>query len=253
MKNLELQIADLQSATQDAEAAAEKIERQRRALEADLQVCLPSACIFSSPSPFLLPLPPVPNHLLQDVQEKLDEEQKSRVKFQKQFAKTDEELRQAKLKIDDLTTATSDQYVAIKRLQEENSTQHRELEALDEKTAQWNRLRKQVWGKKRVRGDRKHRTELYSFYCSFYFNILISFKQADVQLGDLKAQLDEAIAGKMKIEKQKRELEGKVEDLETVAEGHSTKVFSPPPSFSSSSHLLPSSFSVSYCMFLMFD
>jgi hypothetical protein len=36
---MELQIADLQSATQDAEAAAEKIERQRRALEADLQVC----------------------------------------------------------------------------------------------------------------------------------------------------------------------------------------------------------------------
>lgn len=39
VKNLELQIADLQSATLDAEAAAEKIERQRRALEADLQVC----------------------------------------------------------------------------------------------------------------------------------------------------------------------------------------------------------------------
>jgi t-SNARE complex subunit (syntaxin) len=35
---LELQINDLQSTTQDAEAAAEKIERQRRAIEADLQV-----------------------------------------------------------------------------------------------------------------------------------------------------------------------------------------------------------------------
>jgi hypothetical protein len=58
----------------------------------------------------------------------LDEEQKLRVKYQKQLAKTDEELRQAKLKIDDLTTATSDQYIALKRLQEENTNQHRELE-----------------------------------------------------------------------------------------------------------------------------
>ena len=69
---------------------------------------------------------------------------KSRVKFQKQFAETDEELRQAKLEIDNLITATIDQYVAIKRLQEENSTQHRELEARNEKTAQWNRFRNQV-------------------------------------------------------------------------------------------------------------
>jgi len=108
--------ADLQSATQDAEAAAEKLERQRRGLEADLQ----------------------------DVQEKLDDEQKVRVKFQKQFAKADEELRQAKLKIDDLTNSTSDQYVALKRLQEDNSNQRAELEALDEKQVQWNRLRKQT-------------------------------------------------------------------------------------------------------------
>ena len=80
---------------------------------------------------------------------------KSCVKFQKQFAETDEELRQAKLEIDDLTTATIDQYVMIKRLQEENSTQHRELEALDEKTAQWNHFRNQVWEKgRRVRGLR---------------------------------------------------------------------------------------------------
>ena len=69
---------------------------------------------------------------------------KSRVKFQKQFAETDEELCQAKLKIDDLTTATFDPYVAIKRLQEQNSAQHCELEALDEKSVQSNRLRKQV-------------------------------------------------------------------------------------------------------------
>ena len=37
---------------------------------------------------------------------------KSRVKFQKQFAETNEELRQPIFKIDNLTTATSDQDVA---------------------------------------------------------------------------------------------------------------------------------------------
>jgi myosin protein heavy chain len=162
VKNLELQIQDLQSATQDAEAAAEKIERQRRALEADLQ----------------------------DVQEKLDEEQKARVRFQKQWAKTDEELRMAKLKIDDLTTQTSDQYVALKRLQEENANQHRELEASDEKAVTWTRLK----------------------------------KQNEVQIADLKAQLDEAIAAKLKVEKQKRDLEGKIEELEIAADAAIGKV-----------------------------
>lgn len=43
VKNLELQIVDLQSATQDAEAAAEKIERQRRSVESDLQVLIPQS------------------------------------------------------------------------------------------------------------------------------------------------------------------------------------------------------------------
>jgi myosin heavy subunit len=162
VKNFELQIADLQSATQDAEAAAEKLERQRRGLEADLQ----------------------------DVQEKLDEEQKVRVKFQKQFAKADEELRQAKLKIDDLTTSTSDQYVALKRLQEDNSNQRAELEALDEKQVQWNRLR----------------------------------KQTEVQYSELKTQLEESIAAKQKVDKQKRDLDAKVEELENVAESNAGKV-----------------------------
>jgi hypothetical protein len=74
----------------------------------------------------------------------LDEEQKQRIKFQKQYAKADDELRQARLKIDYLTTSTSDQYILVKRLQEETFNQRSELEAVDEKNAQWNRLKRQV-------------------------------------------------------------------------------------------------------------
>jgi hypothetical protein len=48
-----------------------------------------------------------------------------------------------------------------------------------------------------------------------------------VQVADLQAQLDESIVAKMKIEKHKRDLEGRVDALEIAAEGNSAKVLLP--------------------------
>lgn len=48
--------------------------------------------------------------------------------------------------------------------------------------------------------------------------------QSDVQISDLKTQLDEAIAAKIRVEKARRELESKIEELEGVVENASTKV-----------------------------
>jgi hypothetical protein len=45
-----------------------------------------------------------------------------------------------------------------------------------------------------------------------------------VQISDLKSQLDEAIAGKIKVEKTKRDLESKVEELSGFVDEASTKV-----------------------------
>jgi hypothetical protein len=159
----------------------------------------------------------------QDVQEKLDEEQKGRVKFQKQLQKTDEELRQARLKIDDLNTATSDQYVALKRLQEENSNQHRELESQDEKYAQLARLKKQVYSLPFPITLTPSSTIMFRPLLSFPTLINACF-QCDVQISDLKAQLDETVASKIKVEKVKRDLESRVEELESVVDEASTKV-----------------------------
>ena len=90
-----------------------------------------------------------------------------------------------------------------------------EFEALDEKVGQWTaRGNRYAEEKKREEDIRKRSNHFLS-------------PQAGVQLGDLKTQLDGAIMVMLKLEKQKCDLEAKVEELEPIQQG----IFVLPPSF----------------------
>lgn len=61
-------------------------------------------------------------------------------------------------------------------------------------------------------------------YQHFFFVCLLTLLQSDVQISDLKAQLDEAIGAKLKVEKSKRDLDFKIEELENAVEISANKV-----------------------------
>jgi DNA repair exonuclease SbcCD ATPase subunit len=120
IKNLEAQLNELQVAEREAEAAVDRIERTKKSLESDLHVSHTFGIILIS----------LCNHFfLQDAQAKFDEESKQRQKMQKLLQKSEEELRLARNKIDEQNVTTSEQYVQIRKLQEENNDLRKELEA----------------------------------------------------------------------------------------------------------------------------
>jgi hypothetical protein len=49
-------------------------------------------------------------------------------------------------------------------------------------------------------------------------------RQQENQLSDLKSQLDEAIAAKLKVDKQKRDLEGRVDEMDQHIADSASKV-----------------------------